>query len=85
MRLEMHQSERKAEWALCFKHQSASYSDVHTRSVRRKELLSMPQNVSAVYRNFEVLYNSKNIQIFLSNKYKDKLELLIKYYKNTIQ
>ncbi len=31
-----------------------SVSDIHTlRSVRRKKLLNMPENVSAVYRNFE--------------------------------
>ncbi len=46
-----------------------SVFDVHSlRVVRRKKLLSMPENVSTVYRNFEILYNSKTIH-FLYGRY----------------
>ncbi len=38
-------------------HLILSVSDVYTLNVRRRKLLSVPRNASAVSRNFEILYH----------------------------
>ncbi len=53
-----------------------------------KKLWSMPKNFSAVYRNFEILYNSKSIHFLLHqiksvhNKYKLNFSIQLKVDKD---